>query len=140
MRFFGQTQRQARTAICALMNTRLSSDFFVCAKYLFGEATVAKAGRCPSTGSATATTTTPGCVRSLLYTVKPLKLYVLTPEITMARVNLSRMTVEALMDLRKRVHETLLKRRAEFEKQLERMEGQLLSLAAEGLLEAVGVH
>ena len=58
----------------------------------------------------------------------------------MARVNLSRMTVEALMDLRKRVHETLLKRRAEFEKQLERMEGQLLSLAAEGLLEAVGVH
>jgi len=89
---------------------------------LFGEATVAKAGRCPSTGSATATTTTPGCVRSLLYTVKPLKLYVLTPEITMARVNLSRMTVEALMDLRKRVHETLLKRRAEFEKQLERMD------------------
>jgi DNA-binding protein H-NS len=61
-------------------------------------------------------------VRSLLYTVKPLKLYVLTPEITMARVNLSRMTVEALMDLRKRVHETLLKRRAEFEKQLERMD------------------
>src|SRR5215831_2887572 len=123
-----------------LVALTLSSDFFVCAKYLFGEATVAKAGRCPSTGSATATTTTPGCVRSLLYTVKPLKLYVLTPEITMARVNLSRMTVEALMDLRKRVHETLLKRRAEFEKQLERMEGQLLSLAAEGLLEAVGVH
>ena len=58
----------------------------------------------------------------MLYTVKPLKLYVLTPEITMARVNLSRMTVEALMDLRKRVHETLLKRRAEFEKQLGRMD------------------
>ena len=32
------------------------------------------------------------------------------------------MTVEALMDLRKRVDETLLKRRAEIRKQLERME------------------
>src|SRR6516164_7970702 len=42
-------------------------------------------------------------------------------EITMARVNLSGMTVEALMDLRKRVDETLHKRRAEIEKQLERM-------------------
>src|SRR6516162_5847703 len=42
-------------------------------------------------------------------------------EITMANVNLSRMTVEALMDLRKRVDETLLKRRAELQKQLERI-------------------
>ena len=32
------------------------------------------------------------------------------------------MTVEALMDLRKRVDETLHKRRAEIEKQLERMD------------------
>jgi DNA-binding protein H-NS len=32
------------------------------------------------------------------------------------------MTVDALMDLRKRVHETLLEHRAELEKQLERME------------------
>jgi len=40
----------------------------------------------------------------------------------MPKVNLSRMTVEALMDLRKRVDETLLKRRAEIRKQLERME------------------
>jgi|SRR5262249_10083926 len=39
----------------------------------------------------------------------------------MPNVNLSRMTVEALMDLRKRVDEMLLSRRAELEKQLERM-------------------
>ena len=39
----------------------------------------------------------------------------------MAKVNLSGMTVEALMDLRKRVDETLHKRRAELEKQLERI-------------------
>src|SRR5262249_43198723 len=41
------------------------------------------------------------------------------PEITMPKVNLSGMTVEALMDLRKRVDETLHRRRAEIEKQLE---------------------
>jgi DNA-binding protein H-NS len=39
----------------------------------------------------------------------------------MPNVNLSRMGVEALMDLRKRVDKTLHKRRAEIEKQLERM-------------------
>ena len=39
----------------------------------------------------------------------------------MANVNLSRMTVEALMDLRKQVDETLLERRAEIEQQLERI-------------------
>jgi len=39
----------------------------------------------------------------------------------MARVNLSGMTVEALMDLRKRVDETLHQRRAELQEQLERM-------------------
>src|SRR5262245_52252705 len=39
----------------------------------------------------------------------------------MARVSLSGMTIEALMDLRKRVDETLHQRRAEFEKQLERI-------------------
>src|SRR5690348_4749079 len=38
-------------------------------------------------------------------------------------VDLSGMTVEALMDLRKQVDETLLKRRAELEKQLARMDG-----------------
>src|SRR5260370_20283931 len=43
----------------------------------------------------------------------------LNPEITMPKVNLSGMNVEALMDLQKRVDETLLKRRAEIEKQLE---------------------
>src|SRR5262245_36863669 len=36
----------------------------------------------------------------------------------MPKVNLSRMTVEALMDLRKRVDETLHKRRAELQQQL----------------------
>ena len=39
----------------------------------------------------------------------------------MANVNLSRMTVEGLMDLRKRVDEMLLERRAELQKQLERI-------------------
>jgi DNA-binding protein H-NS len=39
----------------------------------------------------------------------------------MPNVNLSRMAVEALMDLREQVDETLLKRRADIEKQLERM-------------------
>jgi DNA-binding protein H-NS len=39
----------------------------------------------------------------------------------MPKVNLSRMTVEALMDLRERVDETLLKRRAELQQQLERI-------------------
>ena len=39
----------------------------------------------------------------------------------MPTVNLSGMTVEALMDLRKRIDQTLLKCRAEIETQLERM-------------------
>ena len=39
----------------------------------------------------------------------------------MPNINLSGMTVEALMDLRKQVDEMLLKRRAELETQLERM-------------------
>jgi DNA-binding protein H-NS len=39
----------------------------------------------------------------------------------MPKVNLSGMTVEALMDLRKRVDETLLKRRAELQRQLQRI-------------------
>ena len=39
----------------------------------------------------------------------------------MPNVNLSRMTVEALMDLRKRVDEMLVEHRAELEKQLERI-------------------
>jgi DNA-binding protein H-NS len=39
----------------------------------------------------------------------------------MAKVNLSGISVEALMDLRKRVDEMLVKRRAEIEKQLERI-------------------
>ena len=39
-------------------------------------------------------------------------------EITMPKINLSGMTVEALVDLRKRVDETLHKRRAELQQQL----------------------
>jgi DNA-binding protein H-NS len=39
----------------------------------------------------------------------------------MANVNLSRMTIEALIDLRKRVDEMLVERRAEVQKQLERI-------------------
>ena len=39
----------------------------------------------------------------------------------MPKVNLSGMSVEALMDLRKRVDETLLEHRAELQKQLERI-------------------
>ena len=41
----------------------------------------------------------------------------------MAKVNLSGMTVEALMDLRERVDEMLHERRAELEKQLARIAG-----------------
>jgi DNA-binding protein H-NS len=40
----------------------------------------------------------------------------------MANVNLTRMTIEALMDLRTRVDEMLLQHRAEIEQQLERMD------------------
>ena len=40
----------------------------------------------------------------------------------MPKVNLSRMNVEALMDLRKRVDEMLLQLRAEIEQQLEKMD------------------
>jgi DNA-binding protein H-NS len=43
----------------------------------------------------------------------------------MAQVNLSGMSLEALMDLRKQVNETLVKRRAEIEKQLARMDGAI---------------
>jgi DNA-binding protein H-NS len=45
-------------------------------------------------------------------------------EITMPKVSLSRMTVEALMDLRKRVDDTLHRRRAELENQLEMFGGR----------------
>jgi len=43
-------------------------------------------------------------------------------EITMPKLNLSGMTVEALMHLRSRVDEMLLERRAEIETQLEQMD------------------
>jgi hypothetical protein len=41
----------------------------------------------------------------------------------MPKLNLSGMTVEALMNLREQVDETLLKRRADIERQLARMDG-----------------
>ena len=50
----------------------------------------------------------------------------------MPKVNLSRMTVEALMDLRKRVDEMLDRRRAELEKQLERMGRALAVVSGRG--------
>src|SRR5262249_19152824 len=43
----------------------------------------------------------------------------------MPKVNLSRMTVEALTDLRKRVEEMLLEHRAELQKQLEKMDASV---------------
>src|SRR5262245_49620565 len=43
-------------------------------------------------------------------------------ELTMPKVSLSGMTVEALMDLRSRVDQTLHERRAEIQKQIERMD------------------
>ena len=49
----------------------------------------------------------------------------------MAKVNLSEMSVEALMDLRKRVDETLHKRRAEIEKELQRM-GRAIAVVGGG--------
>ena len=51
----------------------------------------------------------------------------------MANVNLSRMTVEALMDLRKRVDEMLLERRANFKSSWRGWIGQLLWLAGEAV-------
>jgi DNA-binding protein H-NS len=50
----------------------------------------------------------------------------------MPKVNLSGMNVEALMDLRNRIDETLLKRRAEFEKQLERMNRTIAVVGGRG--------
>jgi DNA-binding protein H-NS len=46
---------------------------------------------------------------------------VFTLEITMAKINLSGMTVEALMDLRKRVDEMLVEHRAKLIEQLEKI-------------------
>jgi DNA-binding protein H-NS len=51
---------------------------------------------------------------------------------TMPKVSLSGMTVEALMDLRKRVDEMLLERRAEIEKQLERMDRAIVRVVRGG--------
>ena len=59
---------------------------------------------------------------------KASQLYRFAPEITMPKVNLSRMTVEALMDLRKRVDETLLKHRAELQQRLQRMDSAIAAV------------
>ena len=50
----------------------------------------------------------------------------------MPNVNLSRLTVEALMDLRKRVDENLLNRRADMERQLERMGSAIAVVGGRG--------
>lgn len=47
----------------------------------------------------------------------------------MRKINLSSMNVESLMDLRKRVDDALLAHRAVIQKQLERMDGPIGSLA-----------
>ena len=52
----------------------------------------------------------------------------------MPKPNLSRMNVEALMDLRKRVDEMLVERRVELQKQLE----SIALLGGEGVLRARG--
>ena len=57
---------------------------------------------------------------------------VFSPEIIMARVNLSEMSVEALMDLRKRVDQMLFERRAEIEKRLERMDRAIAVAGSRG--------
>jgi DNA-binding protein H-NS len=49
----------------------------------------------------------------------------------MAKVSLSGMNVESLMDLRKRVDARLLEHRAGIQKQLERMDGAIASLGGE---------
>ena len=49
----------------------------------------------------------------------------------MAKVNLSEMSVEALMDLRMRVDQMLFERRAELERQLERM-GRAIAVVGGG--------
>ena len=53
----------------------------------------------------------------------------------MPNVNLSRMSIDALMDLRKRVDETLVKHRAELQQQLQRMD-RAIAMVTQGLFEA----
>ena len=50
----------------------------------------------------------------------------------MPKVSLSGMTVEALMDLRQRIDETLIERRAEIEKRLERMDRAIAVAGSRG--------
>jgi len=50
----------------------------------------------------------------------------------MPKVSLSRMTVEALMDLRQRVDETLHQRRADMERQLKRMGSAIAVVGGRG--------
>src|SRR5262249_48195094 len=57
---------------------------------------------------------------------------VFAPEITMARVNLSGMTVEELMDLRERVEGLLSERHAELQEQLERMDRAIAVVSGRG--------
>ena len=52
----------------------------------------------------------------------------------MAKVSLSGMTVDALMDLRKRVDEMLLEHRAEIQKQIERMDRAIAVVGGAGVV------
>src|SRR5215471_14782018 len=59
-------------------------------------------------------------------------------EATMPKVSLSGMTVEALMDLRKRVDEMLLERRAEIQKQIERMDRTIAVIGSRRVVRGSG--
>src|SRR5262249_34147195 len=63
---------------------------------------------------------------------------VFVSEITMAKVNLSAMTVEALMDLRERVDEMLLEHRAEIQKQIERMDRAIAVVGGRRVVRGAG--
>jgi DNA-binding protein H-NS len=66
------------------------------------------------------------------FTPKITEYTVFVLEITMPKINLSGMTVETLMDLRKRVDEALHKRRAELERQLVKMGSAVAVIGGRG--------
>ena len=76
----------------------------------------------------------------LLCSLKLTDYSVFPPEITMARLNLSGMTVEALMDVRKRLTKCFLAVVPRLKSSWRRWIGQLPWSAAEGLSEAVEAH
>src|SRR5262249_61971616 len=67
------------------------------------------------------TTSSYVCASPCRWLQKQVKLERMQDRLTMPKISLSGMTVEALMDLRKRVDGLLSERRAELQEQLERM-------------------